>query len=87
MFVCIATFSSEDTSHLKSMLVPGMSSPRHVVPLTTFIYPIMFSIIILSCIGLILMGPNRSPSRVIFLPYLPLNYLDSFCYCSIWFWD
>jgi hypothetical protein len=32
-----------------------------VVPLTTFIYPIMFSIIVLACIGLILMGPNRSP--------------------------
>jgi hypothetical protein len=26
-----------------------------------FYYPIMFFIIIYSCIGLILMGPNRSP--------------------------
>jgi hypothetical protein len=47
MFVCIATFRSEVTSHLKSKLVPGISSPRQVVPLITFIYPIMFSIIIL----------------------------------------
>jgi hypothetical protein len=39
----------------------GISSPRQVVPLITFIYPIMFFIIIYSCIGLILMGPNRSP--------------------------
>jgi hypothetical protein len=61
MFVCIATFSSEVTSHLKSKLVPGILSPRQVVPLITFLYPIMFSIIILACIGLILMGPNRSP--------------------------
>jgi hypothetical protein len=35
MFVCIATSSSEDTSHLKSKLVPGISSPRQVVPLIT----------------------------------------------------
>jgi hypothetical protein len=34
---------------------------RQVLPLTTFIYPIIFFIIILSCIGLILMGPNRPP--------------------------
>jgi hypothetical protein len=61
MFVCIAMFSGEDTSHLKSKLVSGISSPRQVVPLITFIYPIMFSIIILACIGLIMMGPNRSP--------------------------
>jgi hypothetical protein len=26
MYVCIATFSSEDTCHLKSKLVPGISS-------------------------------------------------------------
>ena len=61
MFVCIATTSSEVTSHLKIILVPGILSPRQVVPLTIFIYPIMFFIIILSCIGLILMGPNRPP--------------------------
>jgi hypothetical protein len=61
MFVCIATFSSEDTSHLKSKLVPEISSAKQVVPFITFIYPIMFFIIIYSCIGLILMGPNRSP--------------------------
>ena len=28
MLVCIATFSSEDTSQLKSKLVPGISSPK-----------------------------------------------------------
>jgi hypothetical protein len=52
MYVCIAMNSSEVTSHLKSKLVPGISSPRQVVPLITFIYPLMFSIIILTCIGL-----------------------------------
>jgi hypothetical protein len=41
-------------------LVPGISSPRQLVPFITFIYPIMFFIIILSCICLIFMGPNRS---------------------------
>jgi hypothetical protein len=60
MFVCIAMFNSEVTSQLKSKLVPGILSHRQVVPLITFIYPIMFSIIILACIGLILMGPNWS---------------------------
>jgi hypothetical protein len=72
MFVCSATTSSEVTSHWKSKLVPGISSPRQVVPLITFIYLIMSSIIILSCIGLILMGPNRSPeSRYIYTLFTP----------------
>jgi hypothetical protein len=35
--------------------------------LTTFIYPIMFFIITLACLGLILMGSNRSPHFA--LPY------------------
>jgi hypothetical protein len=38
MFVCIATTSSEVTSHLKSKLVPGISSLRQVVPLITSFY-------------------------------------------------
>jgi hypothetical protein len=38
----------------------GISSARQVVPLTTF-YPIMFFNITYSCLGLILMGPDRSP--------------------------
>jgi hypothetical protein len=42
MYVCIATFSSEDTCHLKSKLVPGISSARQVVPLITPFYPAMF---------------------------------------------
>jgi hypothetical protein len=41
--------------------IPRISSPRQVVPLITFIYPLMFSIFFLACIGLVLMGPNRSP--------------------------
>jgi hypothetical protein len=63
LIVCIATHRSEVTRNLKTNLVKylGISSLRQVVPLVTFIYPIMFSIIILPCIGLILMGPNRSP--------------------------
>ena len=51
MFVCIATFSGEDTSHLKNKLVPGISSARQVVPLITSIYPIMFLLNIMICIG------------------------------------
>jgi hypothetical protein len=51
MFVCIATFSSEDTSHLKIILVPGISSPRQVVPLITSFYSVMFLLIIMICIG------------------------------------
>jgi hypothetical protein len=42
IFVCIATFSSEVMSHLKIILVPGISSPRQVVPLITSFYPAMF---------------------------------------------
>jgi hypothetical protein len=42
MFVCIDTFSSEDTCHPKSKLVPGISRPRQVVPLITSFYPFMF---------------------------------------------
>jgi hypothetical protein len=37
MFVCIATISSEVTSHLRIILLPEISSPRQVVPLITFI--------------------------------------------------
>jgi hypothetical protein len=61
MFFCIAMFSSEDTCHLKSKLVPGISSARQVVPLIHFCYPIMFFNIIYSCICLIWMGSNTSP--------------------------
>jgi hypothetical protein len=42
MFVYIHTFSSEDTCHPKSKLVPGTSSARQVVPLITSFYPLMF---------------------------------------------
>jgi hypothetical protein len=51
MFVCIATFRSEVMSHLKSKLVPGISSLRQVVPLITSFYTIMFLLIIMICIG------------------------------------
>jgi hypothetical protein len=44
MFVYIATTSSEVMSHLKSKLVPGILSLRHVVPLITPFYLIMFAI-------------------------------------------
>jgi hypothetical protein len=45
MFVCIATTSREFSSHLKITLVTRISSGRQVVPLITFVYPIMFFII------------------------------------------
>jgi hypothetical protein len=51
MFVCIATFSSEDMCHLKSKLVPGISSLKQVVPLITSFYLVMFLLIIMVCIG------------------------------------
>jgi hypothetical protein len=51
MFVCIATSSSEVTSHLKTKLVRylGISSLRQVVPLITFLYLIMFLLITGTC--------------------------------------
>jgi hypothetical protein len=42
MFVRITTFSSEDTCHLKIILLPGISSARQVVPLITSFYLAMF---------------------------------------------
>jgi hypothetical protein len=51
MFVFIATFSNEDTCHLKSKLVHRISSPKQVVPLITFFYPVMFLLFIMICIG------------------------------------
>jgi hypothetical protein len=89
MFVCIA--SSRRASDLGPRYSAGGkywagAHWRQVVPLTTFIYPIMFSIITLACLGLILMGPNRSPLfghlHTLFTPEL----LGSLCYCSMWFW-
>jgi hypothetical protein len=61
MFVCIATFSGEDMCHLKSKLVPGISSPRQVVPLIT---SFLLSHVLINhndLHSLILMGPNRLP--------------------------
>jgi uncharacterized membrane protein YkvI len=46
---------------LEEQVVPGISIARQVVPLIHFCYPIMFSNVTYSCIGLMLMGPNRSP--------------------------
>jgi hypothetical protein len=58
MFVCIATFSSEVTSYLKSKLVPGSSSPREVVPLITSFLPSHVLICHNDLHRLILMGPK-----------------------------
>jgi hypothetical protein len=55
--------NSEVTSHLKFIRVPRISSVRQVVPLIHFCYPIIFFIIIIQCIDLILMGPNRYHTR------------------------
>jgi hypothetical protein len=61
MFICIATFSSEVTSHLKIILVPGISSPRQVVPLISSFFPTHVLINHNDLHRLILMGPNRLP--------------------------
>jgi hypothetical protein len=51
MFVCIATSSSEVTSHLKTKLVKcfGISSLRQVVPLITLLYLIMLLLVTMTC--------------------------------------
>jgi hypothetical protein len=53
MFVCIATTSSEVTSHLKINLEKylGILSLTQVVPLITFLYLIMFPLITMTCSG------------------------------------
>jgi hypothetical protein len=60
MFVCIATFSSEDTCHLKSKLVPGIKSQASCA-LDHFFLPSHVLINHNDLYRLILMGPNRSP--------------------------
>ncbi|NP_001140256.1 uncharacterized protein [Zea mays] len=40
--LCTSFPPHEDTCHLKSKLVPGISRPRQVVPLITSFYPLMF---------------------------------------------
>jgi hypothetical protein len=40
----------------------------------------------LSCIGLILMGPNRSPEFGHLYTLFTLKLLGSLCYCHILFW-
>jgi hypothetical protein len=74
MYVYIATVSSEVKCHVKSKLVPGISSPKQVVPLITSFYPIMFLLIINDLHRLILMDPIGYPSSTIFIPCLPLNF-------------
>jgi hypothetical protein len=61
MFVCIAMTSSEVTSHLKSKLVPGISSARQVVPLITYFLPSHVLVNHNDLHKLILMGPNKLP--------------------------
>jgi hypothetical protein len=47
---------------------------RQVVPLTTLLYPIIFSIITVACLGLIWWDPICHPSLVYFIPFLQLNF-------------
>jgi hypothetical protein len=50
-FVCIATSSSEVTSHLKTKWYLGISTLRQVLPLITPLYPTMFLLITVTCLG------------------------------------
>ena len=54
------------------------SSLKACCALDHIYYPIMFFIITIQCIGLILMGPNRSPQSDYLLPCLPLNHLGGY---------
>jgi hypothetical protein len=49
MFICIAMNSSEVMSHLK--LVPGNLDSKASCALITFLYPIMFKLITVTCLG------------------------------------
>jgi hypothetical protein len=53
LIICIATHRSEVTRNLKTNLVKyiGISSLKQVVPLITFLYPIMFLLITVTCSG------------------------------------
>jgi hypothetical protein len=45
--------------------------------MTTFIYPIMFSLITMACLGLIFMGPNRSPEFALSCTLITTELLGS----------
>jgi hypothetical protein len=59
MFVCIATFSSEVTCHLKIILVPGNLKSQASCALDHFFLPTHVLINHNDLHRLILMGPNR----------------------------
>jgi hypothetical protein len=75
LFVCIATSSSEVTSHLKTKLVKylGNSSLRQVVPLVTLLYLIMFSVNHCDMLRLILWDLIGFPSFVYPTPCRQMN--------------
>jgi hypothetical protein len=61
MFVCIATISNEVTSHLKIILVPGISKSQASCALDHLFLPNHVLINHNDLHRLILMGPNRLP--------------------------
>jgi hypothetical protein len=70
MSVCIATTSAR-FEDLKNHLGNWNFKCKASCALDHIYYPIMFFIITIQCIGLILMGPNRSPSVIIFYLVYP----------------
>jgi hypothetical protein len=77
MFVCIATTSGE-VEDLKFHPSIWNLKCQAICALDHFCLPHNVLYYHYSCIGLILMGPNRSPMSDYLLPYLPLNHLGSF---------
>ena len=74
LFVCIATTSSEVTSNLNIILVPGISSPKQVVPLITLFYLIMFDVNHCDMLRLIWWDLIGFPSIVYSPPRKQMNY-------------
>jgi hypothetical protein len=92
MFVCI--FASRQASYWGSKCSAGGdcwagARWRQVVPLITYIYPIMFLLIIMICIGYFCWDSIGYPSLTIFIPCLPLNFwvVPAIALCGFGYWD
>jgi hypothetical protein len=85
MFVCIAMFSSEVKSHLKSKLVPRNLKSQARCALDHFFLPNHVLIIHNDLHRLILMGPNRLPWFDYLYIFFTTKFLGNTCYCFMWF--
>jgi hypothetical protein len=86
IFVCVATTSSEVTSHLKIKLVPRNLGSKASCALDHFSLPNNVPVNSCDMLRLIWWDPIGFPSIVYLLPCKLKNYWVVY-YCSTWFWE